>query len=248
MLNITNIKYFILIITLALLLGNSCTSVTEKRSDFDVHGIDVSHYQKQIDWKTVAEQNIDFAFVKATEGLTYKDSLFVQNWAVMKDVGIRRGAYHFFRPTVSPYLQAYNFTQTVQLQVGDLPPVLDFEVVGKQHRIGIISNIQTWLSIVEEVYNITPIIYTNQKLYLKYIQGNFDDYPIWIARYNEEAPDMPFDQNWTFWQYGNKGELPGIEGDVDFNVFNGDINALESLVLSPTDTISSYVVNRHYQL
>ncbi len=231
-------------------LWNSCSNVTERRLDYDVQGIDISHYQKNIDWGMVAEQGIDFAFVKATEGLTYRDSFFCKNWSQMEEQGITKGAYHFFRPTVSPYLQAYNFTQTVHLKVGDLPPVLDFEVIGSQHRIGIISNIQTWLSIVEEVYNIRPIIYTNQKLYRKYIQGNFDDYPIWIARYNEEVPDMPFEQTWAFWQYGDKGQLEGIEGNVDFNVFQGDLAALKSMTLSPADTISSYSYSdiKKYQL
>lgn len=248
MLNISNtIKYTILLF-LSITIWNSCTSVTEKRTDYDVHGIDVSHYQKNVNWGMVAETGIDFAFVKATEGLTYRDSLFCKNWESMKDEGIVRGAYHFFRPTVSPYLQAYNFTQTVSLDVGDLPPVLDFEVVGKQHRIGIISNIQTWLSIVEEVYNIRPIIYTNQKLYRKYIQGNFDDYAVWIARYNTEAPDMPMNQAWSFWQYGDTGKIKGIDGNVDFNVFQGDLNALKSMTLSPSDTLSTYSYNPSYQL
>ncbi len=245
--NINTIS-FIFLIFVSITLWNSCSSVTERRPDFDVHGIDVSHYQGNIDWETVAKQGVDFAFVKATEGLTYRDSLFCNNWDEMGNVGIPRGAYHFFRPTVSPYLQAYNFTQTVNLEIGDLPPVLDFEVVGEQHRIGIISNIQTWLSIVEEMYNIRPIIYTNQQLYRRYIQGNFDDYPIWIARYNDDLPDMPFDQTWAFWQYGNKGNIEGISGDVDFNVFHGDLEALKSMTLSSSNMVPSYSLIRKYQL
>jgi len=75
----SHIKY-LLFGFLTILLWNSCTTNTERLDDFEVHGIDVSHYQKVIDWNTVAQQNIEFAFVKASEGQTYRDSLFCGNW------------------------------------------------------------------------------------------------------------------------------------------------------------------------
>ncbi len=209
---------------------------------FEIHGIDVSHYQHRIDWDTVATQKVDFAFVKATEGLTYKDSLFQRNWSELKRVGIKRGAYHFYRPNSSPKTQAYNFLSTVSIEEGDLPPVLDFEVVSGQHHFGIISGLQTWLSIVENELGFRPIIYTNLNLYNEYIKDNFNDYSIWIARYNDLAPHMPIDQPWSFWQYGNRGRMKGIEGDVDFNVFSGSHQDLEYFGF-PADS-SSYAIGK----
>lgn len=234
---------------LTILLWNACsTDPTERLNDFDVHGIDVSHYQKNIDWDIVVKQDIEFAFVKASEGQTYRDSLFCGNWAEMKRVGLKRGAYHFYIPSVDPVLQAENFMEAVEIEKGDLPPVLDFEKTGKKSRIELIADLQTWLNIAEQNYNIKPIIYTNQKLYNKYIKGNFENYIVWIARYNTAPPDMPFSQSWSFWQYGNRGRINGIEGDVDFNVFHGDSEALNSLTYKPMPNPSSISYIKPYQL
>ncbi len=227
---------------------NSCSTETMRLEDFEVHGIDVSHYQKRIDWPEVAMQDIDFAFVKATEGETYKDSLFHHNWNQMESVGMMKGAYHFYIPSVDPMLQVENFTGSVEIKPGDLPPVLDFEKIGKKNRIELIADLQTWLKAVEYHYDIRPIIYTNQKLYNKYIKGNFDEYIVWIARYNTETPDMPFSQSWTFWQYGNRGRIDGIVGDVDFNVFHGDLEALKSITYSPTPDPNNLSFTNPYQL
>lgn len=247
--NRLNYIAIVLFLTFSLTTWNSCSSVTERLDEFEVHGIDVSHYQKEIDWNTVAEQDVEFAFVKATEGQTYRDSIFCHNWSEMKRVGIKRGAYHFYRPSIDPLQQVENFVEAVEMDKGDLPPVLDFEQIGKKNRIELITDLQIWLNEVEENYQIKPIIYTNQKLYNLYIKNNFDDYIVWIARYNTKAPDMPFTQGWTFWQYGNKGRIDGIEGDVDFNVFHGDSEALNSITYTPNlDSSSIWTYSGEYRL
>ncbi len=211
----------------------SCNPITERMENYAVHGIDVSHYQAKIDWPVVAEQNIDFAFVKATEGESLKDSLFTNNWVAMKDVGIHRGAYHFFRPANSATKQADHFIQQVQLEFGDLPPVLDIEVIDGVEEGHLISRVKTWLAIVERNYGIRPIIYTNINFYNRYLEGYFDDYPMWIARYNTKKPQLPNGQEWMFWQYGNRGKLSGIDGYVDFNVFKGQYDQLTAMTLQP---------------
>jgi lysozyme len=239
----------ILFLFISLVSWNSCSSVTERMHEFEVHGIDVSHYQKEIDWNTVAQQDVEFAFVKATEGQTYRDSIFCYNWGEMKRVGIKRGAYHFYTPSVDPMLQAENFLEAVEIEKGDLPPVLDFEQTGKKNRIELIADLQVWLNEVEQNYQIKPIIYTNQKLYNLYIKNNFDNYIVWIARYNTKAPDMPFTQSWTFWQYGNKGRIDGIEGDVDFNVFHGDTEALNNITYTPNlNSSNTWTYSGEYRL
>ncbi len=215
----------------SIFLFRSCTTETLRLDNYQVHGIDVSHYQRSVDWQEIANQEIDFAFVKATEGLTYKDSFFHRNWDGLLNTDIIRGAYHFYYPSLDPIQQAYNFIQTVELEHGDLPPVIDFETTNGKSLIEIVSGIQTWLTAVEQVYEIKPIIYTNQKLYHKYIKGHFDDYKVWVARYNDYSPEMDINQNWTFWQYGDRGRLEGIKGNVDFNVFYSDLETLQSLTL-----------------
>jgi len=183
-------KYCIPIISLCLLLC-SCNQLTKRLPGFAVHGIDVSHHQVEVDWDTVAMQQIDFAFIKATEGRDFKDNCFTQNWQELKRVNIKRGA---------------------------------------------------WLDLIETHYKIRPIIYTNQKLYFKYLLNNFKDYPIWMARYNTIEPNMLSQREWVFWQYGNKGQVKGVEGLVDLNVFKGNLIDLENMSLSPETAISNIMV------
>lgn len=207
---------------------------TDKIERYDVHGIDVSHHQGKINWKLVHAQGNSFAFIKATEGGDFRDSLFQANWEAARNEGILCGAYHFFRPETSPEAQAQNFIFNVNLAKGDLPPVLDFELMGQVPREDMINFLQTWLDLVEAHYGIKPILYTNLKLYYRVIAGRFDDYNIWIARYGEKAPTLPLKQDWAFWQYGNRGQLDGINTNVDFNVFNGSIDALKAMGLKTT--------------
>ena len=216
----------------------ACESDTRRLQHYAVHGIDVSHYQHRVDWPLVAEQGIDFAFVKATEGLFYRDSFFCENWAAMQDAGIKRGAYHFFRPTLSPQLQADNFLRTVEMQAGDLAPVLDVEVLDGVSNVQLITRMRTWLYLVEIHYGIRPIIYTHLKFYNRYLAGHFSDYPVWIARYNWRRPTLACGSDWEFWQYGQKGRLAGISGPVDFNVFHGDLTERDQYCLQANTVLS----------
>ncbi len=229
------------ILCISVLLGSivlSCQGPTVRMDGFAVHGIDVSHYQALIDWDTVAEQDIHFAFVKATEGITLNDSLYCRNWDHIKRAGIYRGAYHFFRPSFSAEDQARNFMQWVELEVGDLPPVLDVEVLDGVSKARLITGVKTWLFLTEIHYNVKPIIYTNLKFYNKYLAGHFNDYPLWIARYNSREPTLANGSQWRFWQYGNRGRLAGIDGNVDFNVFAGTLEELEHLCVQPAPVLS----------
>lgn len=207
----------------------ACDGPTDRKQGFEVHGIDVSHYQKKVDWKRVASQGIDFAFIKATEGETYKDSFFCENWAGMKAAGVKRGAYHFFRPTLSAEAQAINFIEMADLRNGDFVPVLDVEVIDGVSPEKFLQQMDEWLLIVEDHFKVKPIIYTYQNFYNKHLAGHYEGYPVWIARYSSwRKPRLRANQDWQFWQYGNKGQLAGINGPVDFNVFNGTKNDLDS--------------------
>ena len=209
----------------------ACDGTTVRRTDYQVHGIDVSHHQSRIDWGRVARQDVHFAFVKATEGLDFKDSLFQRNWPAMSRAGLLRGAYHFYRPGVDTRQQAKNFFSHVPLAGGDLPPVLDVEVLDDVSKVELIVGVKTWLWMAEIHYGVKPILYTNVKFYNKYLAGHVEDYPLWIARYNTRKPRTATGRDWQFWQYGNRGRLAGIDGDVDLNVFHGDLVELTRLCL-----------------
>ena len=228
----------ILCISLLIFFAQSCEKETHRLDQYSVHGIDVSHHQKQIVWDTVAAQRVHFAFVKATEGASFADSLFCYNWDEMKRVGLRRGAYHFYRPNTSPMLQAMHFSNWVEMEEGDLPPVLDVEVLDDANPYGLVAGIRTWLALVEWRHGVKPIIYTNLRFYNEYLSGQFNDYPVWIARYNQSQPELSCGRDWDFWQYGNRGNLPGIDGYVDFNVYNGTFEQLDSLCRRGADLVS----------
>ena len=229
----------LIILITTLLLCSACNQITERKQGFDIHGVDVSRYQSEINWKTVADQDITFAFVKASEGETITDTHFCKNWAAIKDANIKRGAYHFFRPTTSVLTQAQNFIDNVVLEDGDLPPVLDVEVLDGVPTEDLVKRIQTWLDIIELHFQIRPIIYTNQKFFNEHLAKNFKDYPLWVARYNNFFQPRPRNKkDWLFWQYGNKGNVDGIEGNVDLNVFNGSLDELNALTFKQGSKLS----------
>jgi lysozyme len=201
-----------------------------------LHGIDVSHHQKNIDWKTVARRHdVQFAFVKATEGGDFKDSLFAENWGMLQELGIRRGAYHFFRPNGSGYQQAQHFLQTVTLSPGDLAPVLDLETTDNVPKAVMLEQARVWLQTIERNLNVQPIIYTNQDFYERHLAGVFDNYPLWIARYSDKMPELGRDKKWQFWQYSDKGAVDGIKNCVDINIFWGTPSMLDRYCWFPAE-------------
>ena len=97
---------------------------------YPIKGVDVSSHQGSIDWEELAEQDIDFAYIKATEGSTYEDSYFEENFENAYDAGLYVGAYHFFSFESSGEKQAENFIENVEPQGEMLPPVIDVEFYG----------------------------------------------------------------------------------------------------------------------
>ena len=194
-------------------------------------GIDVSRHQGKIFWEEVARMNdqgrhVSFVFIKATEGFNMQDRCFADNWEKSGSTKMLRGAYHFFHPNQSSKDQAENFLQNTSFIKGDLRPVLDVEVDENVSVQAIQDSVCKWLSIVGEHYHTAPIIYTSASFYNKYLKGDFDDYPLWIAHYR--APQPAIQTDFQFCQFNDCGQINGIDGDVDFNVFSGDSTALQS--------------------
>ena len=103
-------------------------------SDDDIIGVDVSEYQDKIDMKRLSEQNIDFVYIRATEGSSYQDACFRENWKNAHECGLPAGAYHFFSFDSSGETQARNYIETVGELEGDLIPVVDFEYYGDKEK------------------------------------------------------------------------------------------------------------------
>ncbi len=195
-------------------------------ADYAIHGIDVSRYQKDINWRMVkAMQSRDvqlhFAIIKATEGKSLVDKKYKRNWSKSKEAGLVRGAYHFFRADVDAAAQARLFIQHVSLMPGDLPPVLDVESLYGEDVPTLQQGVALWLTLIEQHYNMKPIIYSNASFYNSYLHPRFADYPLWVAHYKEQNKPR-VTRNWVMWQHNEGGRVDGINAFVDFNVFKGD--------------------------
>lgn len=202
---------------------------------YSIHGIDVSRYQERINWTAVRNMRvqdikISFAVIKATEGIKRVDPHFKRNWRNCKEAGLVRGAYHFFIASRDGKKQAENFLKQVKFSSGDLPPVLDVETTNGVVAVQLRREITAWLNTVEEATGVKPIIYTNVDFYQRYLQGFFDDYPLWVAHYLE-AHRPRIGRSWIMWQHSEKGRVDGIRNFVDFNVFNGDSVAFRSVLI-----------------
>jgi lysozyme len=206
-----------------------------------IEGIDVSHHQLTPDWGKVAAAGIAFAYAKATEGRTGKDKEFAKNWAAIKQAGMKRGAYHFFRPLSKPEDQADQFCKVVgSLELGDLPPAIDLEwtkpdpdewpQIPAAERVGLVVRC---LERVEQVLGLRPIIYTSKV----WVKGFIPDatalatYGLWVADYKSKTTPMipPAWKQWLFWQYSGSGTVSGITGKVDRDRFNGSLDDLANI-------------------
>jgi lysozyme len=203
---------------------------------YEIHGIDVSKYQSIIAWEEVKKMKVDFiqmgfAFIKATQNTGSTDPMYARNWKNARKAGVPRGAYHFFIASSDGVAQANHFIDVVDLEPGDLPPVLDVEQLNGVSSERLRSEIKEWLRIVEDHYGVKPIIYTNVDFYIRHLGSEFDEYPLWAAHYYQ--PGQPrINRSWTFWQHSDQGHVNGITHKVDFNVFNGDSMEFQKLLIS----------------
>ncbi|WP_243350026.1 glycoside hydrolase family 25 protein [Parabacteroides sp. FAFU027] len=195
----------------------------EKIDPGQITGIDVSKHTGRINWEKIKMQNVDFAYVKSTEGVTYIDPCFSYNFREAKRVGIPVGVYHFFRFNRSGEEQAQHFMKNVSMEDLNLPPVVDVEEWGQYNQSKdaekVSAELRTFIDLVEEKCDHSVIIYSDKHSYSKYIQGRFDDNDIWICSLGT-PPEI--DRKWTFWQNSHTGKYKGARGKVDVNVFNGD--------------------------
>jgi len=204
-------------------------------AQYRIHGIDVSRYQSKISWPDVKSMKVGdvavgFVFIKATEGRNYVDPMFRRNWYHANAVELTKGAYHFFDTHSPGKAQALNFIEIVDLSSGDLPPVVDIEKDNNVSAEVWKKELKTCLDLIEAHYHTKPIIYTYANFYKNHLSGQFDDYPLWIAHYNND--DQPSTTRaWHFWQHNERGNINGISHNVDFNVFNGDSTAFKNLLL-----------------
>lgn len=213
---------------------------------YEIHGIDISHYQGKIDWEQLKNAMIKgcpvrFVIIKSTEGSSRLDENFRENFNQARDFSFIRGVYHFWSNKSTAREQAYYFLDQVHLTDGDLPPVLDIEHKPADKSVEDFQrDVLTWLHIVEDKYHVKPIIYTYYKFKEQYLSAPvFEDYPYWIAHYYVDK--VQYKGKWKFWQHTDVGKLPGIKGYVDFNIYNGSYYELKQLCIGSNNNEKKFM-------
>jgi|GEM_PF-875115 len=215
-------------------------------------GIDISDFQGDItvaEWQQIKASGKDFAFSKATEGVTFDAGTFTANITRAKTAGVLIGAYHYGRPDNNPAVaEADHFISVINpyLTAGYVRPVLDIET-----DAGTVAFMSTWVNDfcnrVKTVTGITPLVYTGQFFASSNFNSSVTQWPLWIARYPggtvNPQTDVPGSTTpwptWNIWQYTASGAVPGISGNVDFDVYNGDLAAFTSnfVIKAPDITV-----------
>ena len=198
-----------------------------------LRGVDVARYQGRIDWAELADHDISFAFIKATEGGDWVDPKFYDNWIGAKRAGLPRGAYHFFTLCRDAGEQTAHFLATVGDMRGALLPALDAEHMGpcKENPAmrDVAGGVLTFLDAVHGATGTRPVIYTTREFYEAHLEGKTPGERFWLRSLISPPRYGPAD--WRFWQYSGNGRRRGISGPVDLNIFAGDAAALDRLIV-----------------
>ena len=185
-------------------------------------GIDVSHFQGEIDWEAVAADDITFAYIKATEAGDWVDDTFAGNWADAREAGLTVGAYHFFTLCRTGADQAANSLRTVPLEEADFPHAVDLEFpnncAARPPKQELLTELSEFLDLVEEATQSPVLLYVEDEFDELY--GVLDAFPqpMWERSIRQRPPG----HRWVIWQASDVADVNGIDDGVDLNLMGSD--------------------------
>lgn len=191
------------------------------RERYPIVGVDLSAHNGKVDFGRVAAGGVDFVMLKASEGVSFRDPQFEDNYIAACSAGMKVGAYHFFRFDCDGKLQARHFLATVGDRRLDLPLAIDVEDNGNPGGFTpdeIALRLGNMIDCLDSAGR-RVIIYSNKRGLSRYVRGRFDKHQMWVCSFTN--PPLAND-NWTLWQHSHRSRVDGIDGDVDLNTFNGD--------------------------
>lgn len=202
----------------------------------ELKGIDVSAWQGQIDWKTVAAYGMDFAILRITEAGNVIDEYFERNYTECQKYNIPTGVYKYSYAMTIAEIQseARKVVSVLNGRKLQYPVWLDLEY-NNQRSLGA-ENIHKMAEAFEKIITAAGYkfgIYCNVDWYMNVICSHLKKYDFWIARYpaNDDGwlqerlrPDFG-----VGWQYSSKAKIPGINGTVDRNVFYKDYKEVSTV-------------------
>lgn len=189
-------------------------------------GIDVSKWNKEIDWARVKNDGAGYAIIRlgyrgSSSGALVEDPYFAYNFAQAKENGIKRGVY-FFTQALTEAEAVEEASMVVALLNGEelaYPVFLDVE--GSGGRADMLDadtrtkNILAFLRTIENA-GYDAGVYANKNWFTNKINTDeLSGYAVWLAQYNVTEPD--YEGSYHMWQYSSRGHIDGIEGNVDVN-------------------------------
>lgn len=195
---------------------------------YPIHGIDVSKYQREVDWESARAGGVAFAYLKSTEGGDRVDDRFDENWKRAGAAGMPRGAYHFFYHCRTGAEQARWFIENVPKQANALPPVLDVEWTPdsptctiRPPRAELVREMEDFLDLVERRYGTKPIVYAPIDIHRERLVGMLPRHEFWLRAVKDHPNNVYTGRPFRFWQWTATGTVPGVSGEVDRNAFSG---------------------------
>lgn len=199
------------------ILRPSVPHVDVDRELFPVVGLDLSAHNGAVDFDSVAAAGVDFVYLKATEGVAFSDAAFIRNYSAARRAGLKVGAYHFFRFDADGISQGRHFLDALHGLRTDLPLAIDVEEWGNPAEVPtpqVVERLEAMVSELEhEGYRV--IVYTNKNGHTRFLRGL--DVDLWICSFTSP----PLAHPWRLWQHSHMARVPGVEGRVDMDTFNG---------------------------
>ena len=198
-------------------------------------GVDMSHFNNNVQYDVLKSRGVKFAYVKLTQGATYIDRSAPEHAKWLAAVGIKTGFYHWFQPSGAVDLQLSNFIAHLSEAHGDLPPCIDCEDAGSPgERSAYTGHVYEFATKLKARFGRAPLIYTSAPFAEANLDERFSVFPLWLAKYQGgDTPADPVPPKWwkqfTFWQINARTDDPAF-GDLDVDAFRGSAEELDRFV------------------
>ena len=240
-------NFFIILLTILFICILSSTSLAFSPSDNNLfNGIDISSYQKLVDFNKIKQQGFDFVYIKASEGTTYVNPYLDISYQNAKSNNMKIGFYHYVsaRNVNQAIAEANFFVNTIKGKSFECKLAMDFEDFGTLSKKEINDISKAFLTTLEKSTSTSPLLYSNTFSARTIFDSSLNIYSLWIAEYGVSSPSPNGKwNNWSGWQYSSRGQLSGVQGFVDLNKFTNSV-LLNSPFVPPDNNTIKYTIQR----
>ena len=181
-------------------------------------GTDISSYQGSVDFVKVKNSGIEIVYIKATEGITYKNPLLESQYSGAMAAGLKIGFYHYLRAN-DPTIEAKYFLSVINGLSADCKYAVDVEDLSNKTVAQKSLDVRKFADYLI-ANNKEVCIYTTDNYYATQLNSSVKNIPLWVAHYGVTKPDAV---NYVGFQYSDSGSISGINGAIDLDEFNSGI-------------------------